>query len=72
MVMVVILNDDEVVLCNNQLFAIHLVENLWLEHLCRGGSGEEPSFEKYQTIHSGTDHIDIVSNQEDCEFELFV
>lgn len=50
MVMMVIFDDDEVFLCNHQVFAIDLVKNLRLEDLCGGGGGEESGFEKNQSI----------------------
>lgn len=50
-VMVVILDDDEVFLGNDQLFAVDLVKNFRLEHLGRRPGGEESRFEQDQSIH---------------------
>jgi hypothetical protein len=49
--MVVILDDDEIILCNHKVFAIDLVEDVGLEHIGRWPGGEKPGFEKNQSIH---------------------
>jgi hypothetical protein len=43
--MVVIFDDDEIFLCNNKFFAIHLMKNIRLEDLSWRTGGEESGLE---------------------------
>lgn len=68
--MVIILDDDEILLRNHEVFTVHLVKNLGLENFRGGGGGEESGFEKDQSIHPRANHINVVRDKEDREFEL--
>jgi hypothetical protein len=65
MVMVVILDNDEIFLCNNKVFAIDLAENLGLQNIGRRPRGVKASLEEYEPVHPRTDHVDVVGDQED-------
>ena len=68
--MVVIFDDDEILFCNDEVLAVHLVKNLRFENFRRGRGGEEPGFEKNQPIHPRADHIDVMRDKKDRELEL--
>ena len=72
MVAVVVLDNDEVFLRNNQVFAIDLAEDVRLQDIGRRPCGVEAGLEEHETVHSRTDHIDIMGDQEDCQAQLFV
>ena len=67
---VVILDDDEVLFCNDQVFAVNLTENIGLEHVAWWASAEEPGLEEDQPIHARADHINVVGDQEHRQPEL--
>jgi hypothetical protein len=59
---VVVLDDDEVFLRNNKVFAIDLAENLGLQDIGRRPGGVEAGLEEYKPVHSRTDHVDVVGD----------
>ena len=72
MVMVVVFDDDEIVLSDDEIFAIHFPENLGLEDLGRRTRSEEAGFQEDQTIDSRTDHIDVMGDEQNSESQFLM
>jgi hypothetical protein len=45
MMVVVVFDDDEVFFCNHEVFAVDLVEDVWLEHVGRRTGSVQASFQ---------------------------
>ena len=67
MMAVVVLDDDEIFLCNNKFFPIDLAEDVWLQHIGRRPRGVEAGLEEHEPVHPLTDHIDVMGDQENCQ-----
>ena len=52
MMVVVVLDDDEVFVCNNQVFSIDLAEDVRLQDFGRRPCGVEAGFEEYEPVHT--------------------
>ena len=50
-VMVVILDDDEILFRDHEVFAVHLVKNLRFENFRGGAAAKSLVLEKHQSIH---------------------
>lgn len=48
------------------------MKNLRFQDFLGRTGGEESRFEENQPIHSGADHVDVMSDQEDGQFEFIV
>jgi hypothetical protein len=72
MMVVVVLYDDEVFLCNHQVFPIDLTEDFWSEHIGGRPSGIEAGLKEHESIHPRTDHIDVMGDQEHGEPKFVV
>jgi hypothetical protein len=51
MVVVVVLNDNEVFVCNNQFFPIDLTEDFWLKYIGGRPCGVEAGLEEHEPVH---------------------
>ena len=51
MMVVVVFDDDEIFLCNNQVFAIDLAEYIRLQDIGWWPCGVEAGLEKHEPIH---------------------
>jgi hypothetical protein len=67
MMVVVVLDDDEVFLCNHKVFPVDLAEDIRFQDIGRGSCGIETGLEEYEPVHPRTDHIDVMGDQEDCQ-----
>lgn len=47
---VIILNDDEILVCNDEIFPINLAEDVRLEDLCRRPCGVEAGFKEHEAV----------------------
>jgi hypothetical protein len=72
MVVVIVLDNDEVFLRDNQVFTVNLAEDVRLEDIFGRAGCIEAGFEEHETIHQGSDHIDVVGNQEDGQAQFFM
>ena len=70
MMVVVVLNDDEVFLCNHQVFPIDLAEDFWFEDIGGRPCGVEAGLEEHEPVHPRTDHIDVMGDQEDRQAQV--
>ena len=68
----VILDDNEVIVGNDQVLSIHLTQNLWYQNLLRRSCGKQFRFEQYETVYSGSNHVDVVCDHKDREFQIAV
>lgn len=51
MMMVVVLNDDEIFLCNHQLFPINLTEDFWFKDIGGRPCGVKAGLEEHKPVH---------------------
>ncbi len=65
--MVVVLDDDEVFVCNHQVLPIDLAEDVRLQDIGRRPCGVEAGLEEHEPVYPRTDHIDVMGDQEDCQ-----
>ena len=51
MMVVIILNDDEILVCNNKVLPVDLAENVWLQDIGRRPCGVEAGFEEHEPVY---------------------
>jgi hypothetical protein len=67
MMVVVVLDDDEIFFCYNQLFPVDLTEDFWFEDISGRPCGVEAGLKEHEPVYPRTDHIDVMGDQEDCQ-----
>ncbi len=72
MMVVIVFNDDEVVLRDDEIFAIDLPENLRLQHLGGGPGREQFGLEQHQPIDAGADLVKVMGEQQHGQSEFLM
>ena len=69
---VVVFDDDEVLLGDDEILSVDLAEDVGLEHISRRTGGIEAGFEKNQPVDAGTNHVDVVCDEQHGQAQLFM
>jgi hypothetical protein len=63
MMVMIVFDDNRISFGHNEVLAIDQAEDVRLENLFGRAGCVEAGLQKHETIHSGSDHIDVMGNQ---------